>query len=111
MADEEKEKEEDSPVPLVAHVIKFLHSVFSNVEVCINNQQVYDSNGLFAHKFQFSKIFKRIISEFHTSKGITMRYLPMRLAELPYPNLFSQRERNCSVDPIASFYTVNWGLI
>ena len=62
-ADERKQKEEDPLVPLVAHVIKILHSVFPNVEVYINNQQIYDSNRLFAHKSCFSKNFMRFISE------------------------------------------------
>ena len=35
-ADEEKEK--DRPVPPVTHLNKYQHSIFSNVEVYINNQ-------------------------------------------------------------------------
>ena len=48
-AEEEETAEEDAPVPLVTHVNNILHSIFSNVEVYINNQQIYNSNGLHAH--------------------------------------------------------------
>ena len=45
------EKEEyEAPVPLLIHVNNTLHSIFSNVEVYIKNQQFYNSNGLYAHK-------------------------------------------------------------
>ena len=36
---EEEETAEEEPVPLVTHVNNILHSIFSNVEVYINNQQ------------------------------------------------------------------------
>ena len=38
--DEENTAETKSPVPLVTYVHNILHSVFSNVEMHINNQQV-----------------------------------------------------------------------
>ena len=44
-----------------------MHSIFSNVEVYINNQQIYNSNGLHAHKWYFSNNFKAAISEY---KGV-----------------------------------------
>ena len=66
-ADEEKTTEEEAPVPLVAHVNNILHSIFSNVEVYINNQQNYNSNRLYAHKSYFSDNFKGAISEY---KGV-----------------------------------------
>ena len=44
--DEEEQKE----LTRVTYVNSILHSVFSNVEVYINNQQIYNSNGLYAHK-------------------------------------------------------------
>ena len=40
-----------------------MHSIFSNVEVYINNQQIYNSNGLYAHKSYISNNFKAAISE------------------------------------------------
>ena len=44
-----------------------MHSIFSNVEVYINNQQNYNSNGLCAHKSSISNNFKAAISEY---KGV-----------------------------------------
>ena len=57
-AEEEETAEEEAPVPLVTHVNNILPSIFSNVEVYINNQQIYDSNGLYAHKSYISNNFK-----------------------------------------------------
>ena len=62
--EEATEKEhEEAPGPLATHVNKILHSVFSNVEVYIYNQQFYDSNGLYAYKSYISNNFKEAISE------------------------------------------------
>ena len=44
-----------------------MHSIFSNVEVYINNQQIYNSNGLYAHDSYISNNFKAAISEY---KGV-----------------------------------------
>ena len=38
-AEEEETAEEHAPVPLVTHVNKIFHSIFSNVEMYIKNQQ------------------------------------------------------------------------
>ena len=65
--EEEDTAEEDDPVPLVTHVNNILHSMFSDVEVYINIQQIYNSNGLHAHKSYISNNFKGSISEY---KGI-----------------------------------------
>ena len=61
--EEETAEDEEAPVPLVTHVNNILHSIFSNVEVYINNQQIYNSNGLYAHKSYISNNFKGAISE------------------------------------------------
>ena len=63
----ERDGEEEIPVPLVTQVNNILHSIFSNVEVYINNQQIYNSNGLYAHKSFISNNFKGAISEY---KGV-----------------------------------------
>ena len=42
--------EEDEGVPQITHVNNILHSVSSNAELYINNHQIYNSNGLCAHK-------------------------------------------------------------
>ena len=60
-------EEQDAPVPLVTHVNNILHSIFSNVEVLINNQQIYNPNGLYAHKSCISNNFNGAISEY---KGV-----------------------------------------
>ena len=44
-----------------------MHSIFRNVEVYINNQQIYNSNGLYAHKSYISNSLKAAISEY---KGV-----------------------------------------
>ena len=57
--DEEKQEE----VARVIYVNNMMLSIFSNVEVYINNQQIYNSNGLYAHKSYISNNFKVAISE------------------------------------------------
>ena len=52
----ELEEEQEVIIPLVTHVNNILHSIFSNVEVYINNQQNYNSNELYgriSHSQQF----------------------------------------------------------
>ena len=49
--DVETEEEQEVPVPLVTHVKSIMHSIFSIVEVYINNQQKYNSNGLYEKNF------------------------------------------------------------
>ena len=58
------DKEEQEEVVRVTYVNNILHSTFSNVEVYINNQQIYNSNGLYAHKSYISNNFKAAISEY-----------------------------------------------
>ena len=58
--------EEEEEVARVTYV-NIMHSIFSNVEVYINNQQIYNSNGLYAHKSYISNNFKAAISEY---KGV-----------------------------------------
>ena len=59
--DEEEEQEE---VARVTHVNNILHSIFSIVEVYINNQHIYNSNGLYAHKSYISINVRTAISEY-----------------------------------------------
>ena len=58
---------EEEEVARVTYVNKIILSIFSNVEVYINNQQIYISNGLYAHKSYISNNFKAAISEY---KGV-----------------------------------------
>ena len=64
---EEETVEEDASFPLVTHVINILHLIFFNVEVYLNNQQIYNSTGLYVHKSYLSNNFKGAISEY---KGV-----------------------------------------
>ena len=54
-------------VARVTYVNNIMDSIFSNVEVYINNQKIYNSNGLYAHKSYISNNFKAAISEY---KGV-----------------------------------------
>ena len=60
-------EEREAPVPLGTHVSNILHSIFSNLEVYINNQQTYNSNGLYAHESYNSNYLKGAFSE---NKGV-----------------------------------------
>ena len=44
-----------------------MHSIFLNVELYINNQQIHNSNGLYAHKSYISNNFMAAIFEY---KGV-----------------------------------------
>ena len=63
-AGEMEQTEEDGPTSVVNHVNILVHSIFSNVEVYINKQQIYNSNGLYAHKFYNSNNFKGSVGEY-----------------------------------------------
>ena len=58
------EADDTNSVPILTYVNNIMHSIFSNVEVYINNQQIYNSNGLYAHKSYNSNNFKGEISEY-----------------------------------------------
>ena len=93
-AEEEETGEKEAPVALVTHVNNILHSIFSIVEVYINNQQVYNFNGLNAHKFYISNNFKGAISEY---KGVLycevydFEELPDEIIEAPMSEPFFTR--------------------
>ena len=61
---ETDDDEEEEEVARVTYVNNVMHSIFSNVEVYINNQQIYNSNGFNAHKSSISNNFKTAISEY-----------------------------------------------
>ena len=67
--DDEEEQEE---VARVTYVNNIMHSIFSNVEVYINNQQIYNSNGLYALKNT---------REFCIVKAMTMNRIPFLRGE------------------------------
>ena len=47
----------DGDLYYLTHVSDLLHSLFSNCEVYLNNQQVYNSNGLYGHRALISNKF------------------------------------------------------
>ena len=61
------EDDDTNSVPVLTYVNNIMHSTFSNVEVYINNQQIYNSNGLYSHQSYISNNFKEAISEY---KGV-----------------------------------------
>ena len=61
------DEDDANSVPLLTYVNNIMDSIFSNVEVYINNQQIYNSDGLYAHKSYFSNNFRGAISEY---KGV-----------------------------------------
>ena len=92
--EETAEDEEEAPVPLVTHVNNILHSIFSNVEVYINNQQIYNSNGLYAHKSYISNNFNGAISEYMGvlhCEGYDYDELPDEIMEAPLSEPFFTR--------------------
>ena len=58
--EDDSEEEEVARVTCVNYI---MHSIFSNVEVYINYQQIYNSNGLYAHKSYISNNFEGAITE------------------------------------------------
>ena len=60
----EEEEVEGAQFPLVTHVNNILRSFFPNFQVYINNQQIYNSNGLYAHTSYISNNFTGAISEY-----------------------------------------------
>ena len=49
--DDEKDEDGEPPVLLVTQVNKILHSIYSNIEVYINNQQKHNSMGCLRTSF------------------------------------------------------------
>ena len=54
-------------MPHITHVNNILHSIFPNAELYINNHQIYNSNGLYAHKSHIFNNFESTLSDY---KGV-----------------------------------------
>ena len=54
-------------LPHITHLNNILHSIFSNVQLYINNHQIYNSNVLYAHKSHISKNFQNNLTDY---KGV-----------------------------------------
>ena len=91
---EEEETAEEEAVPLVTLVNNILHSIFSNAEVYINNQQIYNSNRLYAHKSYISNNFKGATSEYKGvlhCEGYDYEEFPDEIMEAPLSEPFFTR--------------------
>ena len=88
---------EEQEVARVTYVSNIMHSRFSKVEEHKNKQQICNSNGFYAHKFDISNNFRTAISEykgFCIVKAMTMNKI-LRILVTLYLTLFSQGEGNC----------------
>ena len=86
--------EQEEELARVTYVNNIMHSFFSNVEVYINNQQIYNSNGLYAPKSYISKNFKGAITEYKGvlhCEALTMNRI-LRILLTPYLIPFLQGE-------------------
>ena len=93
-ADEEETAEEEAPVPIVTHVNDIFHSIFSNVEMYIKNQQIFNSNGMYAFKSYMSNNFKGAISEYKAvfnCEGYDYEEFPDEIMEAPLLEPFITR--------------------
>ena len=63
----ETRTDDEEEVARVTYVNDTMHSIFSYVKVYINKHQIYNSDGLYAHKSYISNNFKAAISDY---KGV-----------------------------------------
>ena len=87
------EEEQEAPVPLVIHVNNILHPIFPMLKY-ISNQQIYNSNGLYAHKSYISNNFKGAISEYKGvlhCEGYDYEEFPDEIIEAPLSEPFFTR--------------------
>ena len=106
------EEEQEAPGPLVTHVNNILHSICSNGEVYINNQQIDKSNGLYVHKSYISINFMGTISEYKGvlhCEGYDYGEFPDEIMQAPLSESFSPGELTCLADLMASCCMVNSG--
>ena len=74
-------------MPHITHVNNILYSVFSKSELYINNQQIYNSNGVYAHKSHISNNFKSTLSDHKgvlLCEGYDYEEYPENLLEGPF---------------------------
>ena len=93
--EQEETAEEDDSVPLVTHVNNILHSIFSNVEVYINNQQIYTLMDCMRTNVTYPTTSREPslnTREFCTARGTTMKNFQTNLWKHLCLNLFSQGE-------------------
>ena len=79
--------EDDEGVPYITHVNNILHSILSDAELYIKNHQIYNSNGLYAHKSHISNNFKSTLSDYKgvlRCEGYDYEEDPENLVEDPF---------------------------
>ena len=91
--------EEEEEVARVTYVNNIMHSIFSNIEVYTNNQQIYNSYGLYSHKSYYSNNFMEAISEYKEvlhcrGYDYEQENKILRILVTPYLIPFLQGERN-----------------
>ena len=92
-------------VPHNTHVNTNLHYKFSNAELNNNSHQIYNSNGLYAHKSHISNYFKSTLTNYREScimKVLTMK----KIQRISSKFLFSLEGWNCTIDLTVSSCTV-----
>ena len=85
------------------HVNNLLHSLFSNVEVYLNNYQVYNSNGLYAHKAQISNEFNASTTSnvgILKCHGYSYEQKPGNHSD----EVFKERSKNIADDQVVTLY-------
>ena len=110
--DDEPEEDVEPPISPITREINVFNSFFSNVEVCISNQQIHNSNGLYAHKSHVSNNFKGAILEDEGALDCWWYYyekFPNEIMETPLSQPFYTRRRKLLSIPLRCM--INWGLI
>ena len=102
------EEDQEAPAPLVIYINNILNSIFSNVKLYINNQPIYNSNGLYAHKSCSSNNIKGAISEnkgvLHC-KGYDYEEFPDEIMDSPLlETFFTRRMKRLSRPDSFMFY-------
>ena len=88
----EMEEEQEVPIPLVTHANNILYSVFSNVEVWIKKQHIYNSNWLYAHKSYIFNSFKgAIFRGVSHCEGYCYEEFSEEIMEVPLSEPFSTK--------------------
>ena len=92
---------QDTPVLNVTYLNNILQSFSSNVDVGINNQQIHNSDGLYAHKLNLPNNFNGVISELKrvlNYDGYDYEQSPDDIVDAPLSESFLQGEGICLVD-------------
>ena len=86
---------EEAPARLVTHVNNILSSIFSSVKVYINSQQIYKSDGLYAHQSYNYNNFKGATFELNGGlhcEGYDYEEFPDEIMKAPLSELFFNKE-------------------